>query len=144
MSLRESKRYLALGPLLAVLVVGCGGTPDIVSSRPSLPSCAVDTDVFLPIRQGPGEAAEQSGEALDCFTSKLESGERVELAFILLGAEGQKYRAILQALENGSVNYFTENDWGWEIYQGCSEFSLPEPGVPSVGGCDAVQIDGPR
>lgn len=91
----------------------------------------------------PGEFESQSSDALDCFLSSLEIGERVEMEFTLLGAEGEECRSILQAFEDGTVDYFRENDWGWEVYDGWSEFSLPEPRVPEVSSCDSTEIDGP-
>jgi len=129
--------------MVALLVVGCAAAPEGVASRPDIPKCAPNQDVFLPVFQGPDEFESQSSEALDCFLSSLESGEAAELEFTLLGVEGEEYRSVLQTFEDGTVDFFRENDWGWELYEGCSEFSLPEPGIPSVTSCDSTEIDGP-
>jgi hypothetical protein len=132
-----------LWPLIALIVAGCSTAPEAVESRPELPRCGPNEDVYLPISQGPDEFESQSSDALECFLSSLEVGEQAEMEFILLGAEGEEYRAILQAFEDETVDYFRENDWGWEIYEGCSGFSLPEPGIPDVSSCDSTDIDEP-
>lgn len=130
--------------IVALLVAGCSAAvPEAVESRPELPGCAPNGDVFVPIRQGPEEFESQSGDAIECFLSSAESGEPAELEFILLGTEGEEYRSILQTLEDGTVNYFRENDWGWELYLGCSEFSMPDPGIPEVSSCESTEINSP-
>jgi len=60
--------------MVPLLVAGCAAAPEAVESRPDLPKCAQNLDVFLPVFQGPDEFESQSSEALDCFLSSLESG----------------------------------------------------------------------
>ena len=134
------KRHSVIALTWTLLASGCSGTPESVSTRTSLPTCNEDADVYLPAGQGPGDNEQVSLQALDCFTASLDSDQRAELAFILMGAEGERYQAILQSPGDGKVNYFRENDWGWEVYLGCAEFSLPEPRIPEVAECDSVDI----
>jgi hypothetical protein len=97
--------------------------------------------VYLPAGQGPGDDAQVSLQALDCLTSSLDNERQAELAFTLMGAEGERYQAILQSPGDGNVNYFRENDWGWEVYLGCAKLSLPEPVIPEVAECDSVDVE---
>ena len=136
-------RHIGSLSALAMLLAGCGGVPAVVESRPELPDCAQDLEVYLPVRQGPDGSEEQSQSALDCFLAETALGEQAELEFILMGTEGEEYRSVIQTFEDGTIDYYRENDHGWEIYLGCSQLTVPEPGIPEVGGCDSVDADDP-
>lgn len=131
-------RRLWIATLL--VVVGCAASAGF-PTRPDLPDCAPDQQVYLPARQGPDEFEAQSNEALDCFMTGVEDSEPAELEFILLGVEGQEYRSLLQSLDDGTVNFIRKTDRGQETHLGCSDFSVPEPGIPEVGNCDSVEGD---
>jgi hypothetical protein len=99
--------------------------------------------VYLPVRQGPEPLEAHSQEALACFVTATETGEETELEFILMGTEGEEYRSILQTFEDGTIDYHRQNDWGWEIYLGCSQLTVGVPEIPEVTDCDSVDADGP-
>ncbi len=126
---------------VAALVVGsCTPVPDTVSERPDLPSCSPNEKIFLPPGQGPGpdDDAGAASLAIECLTSAWKSGDAAELNFTLMGAEGQQYRAIIQVLDDSTVNYFHELDRGWATYEGCWNISFPEPGIPDPIKCAAI------
>lgn len=141
--IRRPRTFVGSWLAVALLVAGCSAVPEAVESRPELPRCAPNGDVFLPVSQGPDEFESQSGDAVECFLVSADNGGPAELEFILLGTEGEEYRSILQTFEDGTVDYFRENDWGWELYRGCLEFSLPDPGIPEVSGCESTEVDSP-
>lgn len=122
------------------LVAGCAGLPESVADRPSVPVCAEDEEIFLPPGQGPGDDAEAAQTAIDCIMSAAEAGDPAELDFTLMGAEGQRYRAIIQVLGTSNIDYFRESDFGWEIYEDCQEISFPEPGIPEPIECEATTL----
>lgn len=116
--------------------------PDEVANRPRLPGCSDSELVFLPIEQGPDASEDQSREALACFVSGRATGQAIEFQFTLLGAEGQRYRVILQSLDDGTVNLFQELDEGWLMELGCDELLISEPEVPFVEACDRSSSSG--
>lgn len=128
--------------LTAVAVAGCGA-PDFVEDRVQLDSCSPDEPVYVPVAQGPDAAEPRSQTALDCFVSAADDGRDVEFAFLLMGAEGERYEAVLQTMSDGSVNYYRETDHGWIGYETCETLEWPEPGVPTVADCviEHGQID---
>ncbi len=71
----------------------------------------------------------------------MENGEPAELEFVLMGVEGEEYQAIVQVFDDDTVDYFRENDWGWELHVGCRGISFPEPGIPEVNACELTQVD---
>jgi hypothetical protein len=130
-------RRLVVFVVLVLVAAGCGGvTPVVVSERPNLESCQ-EGEVFIPIRQGPAGSEARSQAALDCFMKHHESGAPVELAFTLMGTEGDRFEAILQTLPGGKIDYFTNTD-GWTIHQQCETVSV-EP-VPVVNGCPGTNV----
>lgn len=139
----QKRRVVSIGLVVAILLAACRSAPPVVESRPDLPDCAEGQEVYLPVRQGPDVAEEPSQRAINCFLAETALGEEAELEFILLGTEGEEYRSILQTFEDGTVDYFRENDWGWEIYLRCKELTVEVPEIPEVGGCDSVEVDGP-
>jgi len=108
---------------ISLLTVACSASsvPDAATSRPDLPRCLEQAQVYLPVTQGPEEGRETTQHALDCFWSDVVAGQPVELEFTLLGTEGEEYQAVIQHLEDGTVNYFRETDGGWVISIGCSD-----------------------
>ncbi len=136
------RRTWLVGLAAVMILGGCAGIPETVSTRPTTPVCDENADVFLPPRQAPEISQQISLQALDCFTSSLDTGRQAELDFTLLGTEGERYQAILQALGDGTVNYFRESDRGWELHLRCSRFFLSAPLIPKVDGCDSVQLPG--
>ncbi len=80
--------------------------------------------------------------AIECFQTARDQGRSVELRFVLLGTEGQRYDALVQTLEAKRVNYFREHDDGWEGSLGCEVLTWPEPGIPEVSGCEEVVLPG--
>lgn len=144
MPIRRPRTFVKSSLIAAFLVVSCSGAaPEVVESRPEVPSCAPNGEVYIPILQGPAESESHSADAIECLLTSAENGDPAELEFTLVGTEGEEYRSILQTLEDGTVNYFRESDWGWELYLGCPEFSMPDPGIPQVSGCESTDIDGP-
>lgn len=127
---------------VAVLFAACGGVPAEVADRPIVPACDINGVVYLPPGQGPGDDIANGTAAVRCLDSAWTTGEPAELEFILMGTEGEQYQAIVQVMGGSIVNYYRENDWGWEIHLGCSEFSLVEPGIPEVAGCASQKLDG--
>lgn len=127
---------------LTALLVGCAGLPDSVADRPTVPICAEDENIFLPPGQGPGpgDDAEAARKAIDCVLSAAEAGKLAELDFTLMGAEGERYRAIIQVLGTSNIDFFRESDFGWEIYEGCREISFPEPGIPEPIECELITL----
>jgi hypothetical protein len=140
----QHAKVVSAALVLATLLAACSGAvPSIVETRPNLSDCAQGQEVYLPVRQGPDASEDQSQTALACFLDEVALGEEAELEFILIGTEGEEYRSILQKFADGTLDYFRENDWGWEIYLECTQFLVEVPEIPEVSGCDSVEIDGP-
>lgn len=130
--------WVRLG-MVAVVLASCSALPnsipEVVATRHRLPACGEPGEVFLPIQQGPEATRGASLAAIACFQSNVAAQRGAELEFTLLGIEGQQFRAILQVLDDGTVNYFREVERGWEFHLGCSDFSMPAPGIPRVANC---------
>lgn len=58
-----------------------------------------------------------------------------------LVVEGTEYQAILQTLDDGTVNYFREYPRGsWGFHLRCQDFQLPGQGLPSVDDCETEYV----
>lgn len=128
-------RIWLAAPLAGALLVGCSPSmPQQVAERVDLPDCGTG-EVYAPPRQGPSDTEDASTAGFECLASAHANQEPAELEFVLLGTEGQRYTAILQTLDNGTVDYFREWDGGWEVQTGCEEFGIDEIGFPWVEQC---------
>ena len=62
----------------------------------------------------------------------------MELAFVLMGTEGERYDAYIQTLADGRVNYYRKTDGGWVGFESCESLVVVHPVVPQVDGCGPV------
>lgn len=130
-------RRTAEAVALATLIGGCAQPPSAVLDRPELPTCDGGATVFIPPRQGPESAETSSMDAIECFRSAVSDGAEAELAFILVGIEGDQFDAVLQT-QNGSVSYFRESEFvgNWIMHENCDGFVFDnESQIPEVTGC---------
>jgi hypothetical protein len=122
--------------LVTAAVWGFADNPRAGTVRSDRGDCTGEHIVYAPPRQGPDESERASVEAFECFESARLSGEPTEIDFILLGTEGEHYRANLRSTGDGEVDYERENDWGREVYRGCADYEMVDPGIPEVGRCE--------
>ena len=137
--MQTALRLAILFALASAALSACSSVPDVVTNRDKLPECTTD-EVYAPPQQGPSNATDASTQAFDCFVQANDALQPVELAFTLLGTEGERYQAILQTTDAGTINYYREIDDGWEIYENCIQFEIISPGVPTVSQCENTDV----